>query len=76
MLSFIFLSLVEKWGKKQIERLRGKRRKVIKKMKKKKKKNRSPKGDMWSVIPFALLCIIVNWSKGKQASGPEVDKNL
>ena len=32
--------------------------------------NRSPKGNMWSAIPVALLCIIVNWSKRKQDSGP------
>ena len=39
-------------------------------------KSRSPKGDMWSAIPVALLCMIVNWSKGKQGSGPEGDKVL
>ena len=35
------------------------------------KKNRSPKGNMWSAIPVALLLMIVNWSEGKQGSGPE-----
>ena len=30
-----------------------------------------PKGNMWSAIPVALLCMIVNWSEGKQGSGPE-----
>ena len=24
-----------------------------------------PKGNMWSAIPVALLCMIVNWSKRK-----------
>ena len=32
--------------------------------------NRSPKGNMWSVIHVALLGMIVNWSEGKQGSGP------
>ena len=32
--------------------------------------NQSPKGNMWSAIPFALLCMIVNLSKRKQGSGP------
>ena len=31
---------------------------------------------MWSAIPVALLCMIVNWSEGKQGSGPEGDKVL
>ena len=35
------------------------------------KVNRSPKGNMWSAIPVALLCMIVNCSEGKQSSGPE-----
>ena len=43
--------------------------------KKKKGKNRSPKSDMWSAIPVALLCMIVNLSKGKQGS-PKEDKVL
>ena len=30
-------------------------------------------GNMWSAIPIALLCTIVNWSEGKQGSGPEGD---
>ena len=38
--------------------------------------NRSPKGNMWSAIPVALLCTIVNWSEGKQGSGPEGDEVL
>ena len=38
--------------------------------------NRSPKGNMWSAIPVALLCIIVNLSEGKQGSGPEGDEVL
>ena len=33
--------------------------------------NRSPKGNMWSATPVALLCMIVNWSERKQGSGPE-----
>ena len=39
-------------------------------------KNKSPKGIMWSAIPVALLCMIVNWSERKQGSGPEGDKVL
>ena len=38
--------------------------------------NRSPKGNMWSAIPVALLCMIVNWSERKQGSGPKGDKVL
>ena len=38
--------------------------------------NQSPKGNMWSAIPFALLCLIVNWSEGKQGSGPKGDDVL
>ena len=38
--------------------------------------NRSPKGNMWSAIPVALLCMIVNWNERKQGSGPEGDKVL
>ena len=38
--------------------------------------NRSPKGNMWSAIPVALLCMIVNLSEGKQGSGPEGDEVL
>ena len=26
---------------------------------------------MWSAIPVALLCMIVNWSERKQGSDPE-----
>ena len=40
------------------------------------KRNRSPKGNMWSAIPVALLYVIVNWSERKQGSGPEADKVL
>ena len=39
-------------------------------------KNRSPKGNMWSAIPVALLCMIVNWNERKQGSGPKGDKVL
>ena len=39
-------------------------------------KNRSPKGNMWSAIPVALLCMFVNWSERKQGSGPEGDEVL
>ena len=38
--------------------------------------NRSPKGNRWSAIPVALLCMIVNLSEGKQGSGPEGDEVL
>ena len=39
-------------------------------------RNRSPKGHMWSAIPVALLCMILNWSERKQGSGPEGDDVL
>ena len=42
----------------------------------KEKEIRSPKGNMWSAIPVALLCMIVNWSEGKQGSSLEGDKVL
>ena len=38
--------------------------------------NRSPKGNTWSAIPVALLCMIANWSERKQGSGPEEDEVL
>ena len=38
--------------------------------------NRSPKGNMWSVIPVALLCMVVNQSERKQGSGLEGDEVL
>ena len=31
---------------------------------------------MWSAIPVALLCMIVNWSKRKQGRGSDGDKVL
>ena len=31
---------------------------------------------MWSAIPIALHCMIVNLSEGKQGSGPDGDKVL
>ena len=34
------------------------------------------KGNMWSAIPVALLCMIANWSERKQGSGPEGDEVL
>ena len=37
--------------------------------------NRSPKGNMWSAIPVALLCMVVNWNE-RQGSGPEGDEVL
>ena len=40
------------------------------------KKNRSPKGNMWSAIPVALLCMIMNWSERKQGSGLKGDEVL
>ena len=40
------------------------------------RENQSPKGNMWSAIPIALLCMIVDWSERKQGSGPEGDKVL
>ena len=38
--------------------------------------NRLPKGNMWSAIPVALLCMIVNLCEGKQGSGLEGDEVL
>ena len=38
--------------------------------------NGLPKGNMWSAIPVALRFMIVNWSEGKQGSGPKGDKVL
>ena len=38
--------------------------------------NQSPKGNMWSAIPVALLCMIVNVGNGEQGSGPEEDDVL
>ena len=38
--------------------------------------NRSPKGNMWSAIPVALLCMVVNQNERKKGSGPEGDKVL
>ena len=38
--------------------------------------NRSPKGNMWSAIPIALHCMILNWSKRKQGSGSKGDEVL
>ena len=62
--------------KKKKKNKKKKKKKKKKQKKKKKKKNRSPKGNMWSAIPVALLCLIVNWSEGKQGSGPEGDDVL
>ena len=36
--------------------------------------NRSPKGNMWSAMPVALLCMILTVSEGEQGSGPKGDK--
>ena len=38
--------------------------------------NQSPKGNMWSIIPIALLCMIVNLREGKQGSSPKGDEVL
>ena len=40
------------------------------------KENQSPKGNMWSAIPVALLCMVVSRSERKQGSGPEGDEVL
>ena len=42
----------------------------------KEEENKSPKDNIWSAIPVALLWVIVNWSEGKQGSGPKGDKVL
>ena len=41
-----------------------------------KEANQSPKGNMWSAIPVALLCMLVTEDDGKQGSGPEGDDVL
>ena len=38
--------------------------------------NQSPKSNMWSAIPFALLCMLVIVGNGLQGSGPEGDDVL
>ena len=40
------------------------------------RENRPTKGNTWSAIPVALLCMIVNWSEGKQGIGPKGDEVL
>ena len=40
------------------------------------KKKKSSKGNMWSAIPVALLCMIVNSGEKKLVSGPKGDKVL
>ena len=47
-----------------------------KKNEERKKTNRSPKGNKWSAIPVALLCMIVNLSEIKQGSGSKGDEVL
>ena len=37
--------------------------------------NRLPKGIMWSAVPVALLCMVVNRNE-RQGSGPKGDKVL
>ena len=39
------------------------------------KRNRSPKGNTWSAIPVALLCMVETWIE-RQGSGPNRDKVL
>ena len=59
-----------------------KRKKEEKKEKKKsrkekgKKGSQSPKGSIWSAIPDALLCMIVNSSVGGRAAPPKRNKVL
>ena len=38
--------------------------------------NQSPKGNKWSAIPVALLCMLVIEDDGKQGSGPKGDDVL
>ena len=40
------------------------------------RKNQSPKGNMWSAIPVALLCMLAIDGDGKQGSGPKGDNVL
>ena len=51
------------------------KKKKTRKEKEERKENRSPKGNMWSAIPVALLCMVVNQNE-RQGSGPEGDKVL
>ena len=37
--------------------------------------NKSPKGNMWSAIPVALLCMVVNWNGGSSAAAPKGTKS-
>ena len=37
--------------------------------------NRSPKGNMWSAIPIALLCMVVNPNGGSRAAAPKGTKS-
>ena len=45
------------------------------KAQKRRKSIRSPKGNMWSAIPVALLCMDVHQNE-RQGSGPEEDEVL
>ena len=54
----------------------GKKGKKESRKKKEEEKIRSPKGNMWSAIPVALLCMILNLNESKQGSGPKGDKVL
>ena len=38
--------------------------------------NQTPKGNMWTAIPVALLCMIVNKSETEQGSSPRGGKVL
>ena len=38
--------------------------------------NQSPKCNMWSEIPVALLCMIKNLSERKQSSSPKGDSPI
>ena len=38
--------------------------------------NKSPKSNMCSAIPVALLCMMVNWSERRQGSGSKGDEVL
>ena len=51
------------------------RNEVSKEEKEEWKKNRSPNGNMWTAIPVALLCMVVNRNE-RQGSGPKGDEVL
>ena len=62
-------------GREILRRKKGNQAVGLKPIKRKIRRNRSPKGNTWSAIPVALLCLVVNWNE-RQGSGPEGDEVL